>query len=1272
MQLKEISMKRIIGGVLTLMAVWLAPVAVAAQDAAAVTGVVSDASGAVIVGADVSLVNTATKAAYSSRTNSVGSYRIVNVTPGPGYQLTFKMAGFGQVIVNDVYMTVATTRTQNATLKPGAVSTEVEVSAASSEVTLDTTDATIGNNFDVKLLDELPVQVRDTPASLFTLQPGITTIPGNSGGSAVTGARTDQSYVSVDGLDVNDISTGQTFMIVANAPVDSVEEFRGTVAGENADAGSGGGGQFQLVTRSGTNRWRGNVNLYHRDTSTVANNWFNDNSHVHLAHYVRNQFGGNVGGPIKRDKLFFFFNFFDLRRATSSSVETTVPTLSYASGNIAYILATPTGGGPACTASSRLNTTPLCIGTISAAQIKALDPLNIGFSPTIQSFLSSRYPSSGPNDPTGGDGINTMGYRFNAPNPEYETNYVGRVDWNASAKLRFFAKLGINREDAVEFLQNLPNDPVLGNPFQDRSYNYVVGSTWTVSSSMVNSLYYGDTIEKFNFPANYAPTGTTVLTLGGLSTASFLGGPYNEQESQKRRLPIPMVRDDLSWQRGSHNLSLGGSFKFIKTQSQQVLDFNFLNLGLGTDLASLDATVRPTVANGYLTNPIRGGTTAPLRYDNAFSLALGHISSVSTNYNYTAAGKALPNGTGHIRHYRYFQTELYLGDTWKTTKQLTLTYGLHYSYDSVPYETQGLESVQNFTFDSYFANRVSQSAAGRSGDSTVPFISYNLGGNANKGPRLYNPDFTNLAPRVSFAYTPGSSSKTVLNGGFGIVFDRTMTNALNFVQDQSSFLFQNSVETDYGSPNARASLISDPRTGTNFSFPANTAPVITKPYTPYVSGGSPFGLGANTFNSIIDPTLKTPYSIQFDAGIQRQLPWNMVLKVSYAGRLGRRLLAQADASQILDFPDLTSSQKLSTAFGNMTTQVRAGANTANMPAQAWFENQLPSHAWVYFGYPSNYYPNNTSFLADNFEPLPSNGDFADFIQALAANGLIDSNIGMASQFSENTYYTNKGFSSYNGLLTTLSKNLSHGLSFNVNYTYSHSIDNTSLIANTLAASVAAGFVCDATKPRECRATSDFDETHVLNGDFTYQLPLGRGREFAAGIPRWMDELVGGWAVSGIPTWHSGLAFSALTSAFVAGYSNDAPAIFNGNHAAVKAHVAKQADGSVNLFSNPSLFTDPTTSTAIFRGPVGLQIGSRNNLRGPSAWGLDAGLAKRFALIGDRLTAQFRADAFNVFNHPTFAVPSGNDITSGNGLAFGQITSTTGTPRVVQLALRIEF
>ena len=542
--------------------------------------------------------------------------------------------------------------------------------------------------------------------------------------------------------------------------------------------------------------------------------------------------------------------------------------------------------------------------------------------------------------------------------------------------------------------------------------------------------------------------------------------------------------------------------KFIKTESQQINDFNFLTVGLGGETTNLNASLRPS--------NIRGGTTAPSLYDSAFTFALGRIGQVATNYNYTSAGTALPNGTGHTRRYRYYQTELYVGDTWKATKELTLTYGLRYQYYSVPYEVNGAESITNFSFDKYFAARVTQSAAGLSGDSAVPFITYSLGGKANNAAPLYQPDYKDFAPRLSFAYNPHWSSKTVFNGGVGIVYDRTVMNALNFLQDQSSYLFQNSAATSYGNASANVALATDPRVGTNFAFTnPNVAPTITKPFTPFVSGGSPYGLFDEEGNFSIDSNIKDPYSIQLDAGVQRSLPGNMVLKVSYVGRLGRRLLGFADTSQLIDFPDKTSGQMMSAAFAGMETQLRAGTPTTSVSAQPWFEHVIAPGTGSAYGY-----ANNTAFVADGFALYPFLGDMADTVWQLQEYGFLNSNVGLATQFGQNTTATNKGFSSYNGMLVTLDKNLSHGLKFDVNYTWSHSIDNASFIANSSpggAGGVGYGYICDVMHPRSCRGNSDFDETHVLNATFTYALPIGRGKTFSRRILRsgWMRQSADG-------------------------------------------------------------------------------------------------------------------------------------------------------------------
>jgi hypothetical protein len=197
--------------------------------------------------------------------------------------------------------------------------------------------------------------------------------------------------------------------------------------------------------------------------------------------------------------------------------------------------------------------------------------------------------------------------------------------------------------------------------------------------------------------------------------------------------------------------------------------------------------------------------------------------------------------------------------------------------------------------------------------------------------------------------------------------------------------------------------------------------------------------------------------------------------------------------------------------------------------------------------------------------------------------------------------------------------------------------------------------------------SDFDQKNIITGNALYDLPFGRGRAFGSTMPMWANQIVGGWSISAIPSWHSGIAFSTGSSAFVAGYANNAPAIRIGSWSNVAPHAHKTSDGSVSLFS------DQTKALNSFTGPIGFKIGQRNDLRGPNYVNFDLGVGKNFPIWGDNLRLKFRADAFNAFNHASFNLPSTalreNDITSGT---FGQITSTANAARVLQLALRLEF
>jgi hypothetical protein len=431
----------------------------------------------------------------------------------------------------------------------------------------------------------------------------------------------------------------------------------------------------------------------------------------------------------------------------------------------------------------------------------------------------------------------------------------------------------------------------------------------------------------------------------------------------------------------------------------------------------------------------------------------------------------------------------------------------------------------------------------------------------------------------------------------------------------------------------------------------------------------------------ISPKLRDPYSIALNFGVQQEFPGHLVMKLNYVGRLGRRLLADADANQVIDVPDYTggSTQSMAQAFAGMTKQLRQGVQVGGLNPQPWFEDVLaPYGAAIGFG-------NNTNLVAAMASELGPRGDISDMLQAIAYytyyqgfTGFLPTNIGIPSQFGTNAYLTNMGSSNYHGLLLTVDRNLAQGLQFEANYTWSHSIDNTSLSANNNSLFSNSGFICDVLRPRACRSNSDFDVRQELTSNFVYALPFGRGRQFFGTSPRWVDETIGGWSISGLPSYRTGLAVTPYSDAYLASFDNADPAIFTGNKADLKTKVnVDQSSQTVYAFAGGAAGAAKVLSE--FRGPLGLEYGQRNLVRGPGAFYFNAGLGKTFPIIEDKLNLKFRADAFNVLNHPVFGTQAMNIVTNASN--YGQISGTTtgigqsstnGGARVAQFSLRLEF
>ena len=1274
--------------------VWLMtfPVQLGAQDVASLTGVVTDTSGAVVAEVAVTLSDTKTNTAYETKTNSVGAYFFPKVLPGPGYKLSFTKDGFAAQTISNIYLGVDATHSQNAQLKIGSTKETVEVNGSGSQVSLDTTDTAVSTTLDMNTVHELPLAIRDNPLGLLVYSPGVTAAPSgddNTLGSrdgAVTGARSDQSNYTLDGMDTNDFGTGQAFAMTANAPIDSVQEMRTETANPLSAEGRGSGAQVQMVTKSGTNTWHGSAYEYNRTAATTANDFFNKRQTPVIPRppLTRNQFGASLGGPVKKDKLFFFFNYEGRRDARADQVQEIVPLDSLRAGNVGYI-----NNNPGCTFTSRVNTTPNCISAWAKSNT-SLDPEGRGPDPKLLAFINSRYPRA--NDLTLGDGVNTGGFRWNGPAHRASNDYVTRIDYNLTGRMKVFGRVSIYRNtqgDDVNFAapELFPGDPI-SNEIIDHSWAFVIGHTWTISSTKVNQFNFGETRSILNFPALFNPTGTTQYStlMPSASNIARLTPPFPGGSSQKRTVPIPVFKDDFNYVRGKHNFQVGGTFKPIKDSSTLVNDFNDVTIGLGNPLLDLEAV------GAAPPNILFPSGTADRTWSEAYAFALGRIASVGSTFNNAHNLTPLPQGTGHTRNYRYYETELYLQDTWRMRPDLSMTYGLRWQYYSVPYEVNGFQTIPNIDFASMYKIRAAAGATGISGDNAAPTVLYNFGGKANHSQGYYQPDWRDFAPRLSFAYNPSARNgflgrllgdrKTVIRAGAGIVFDHTILSAINFFNDQTSFVFGQSVPTLFLN-----GLNGDPRfsdVGGLRGLPTLNPPqAAAVPFTPYLSpAGSPTkfnGLIGNQNELAIDPNYRTPYSETVTFGIQRELPGNFLLEATYFGRFGHRLLSRSDAGQVVDFKDPASKQMLVDQFTKLSLESRNNQPIADSP---FFDNLMIPTIQANYGFPDCVSlgtfigvpsANCADFVNNVFSPLPFRGDMADTIEAIyagiGAGPMIPANVGLDPQFSSQLYFGNKSYSNYNALLTSLHKRFSHGLQFDVNYTYSHSIDNSSTIANNATGTNQTGgyggFLCDAIQLRSCRANSDFDMTHLVSADGLYDLPIGRGRWLGRNSSGWLNQIIGGWQVAFLNQWHTGYAFTTVTEAFPVSFNANSPAVFIGSRNDIRTSVHN--DPSTGVIQ---LFADPKAALNAFTGPIGLQGPTRNNLRGPRFSNTDLSLNKHFQLR-EHFGLEFRAEAYNAFNQVNFALPTNSVADINSSLPFGGITADAG-PRVMQFSLRLDF
>jgi len=983
----------------SLVATLLAAAGVRAQvGTTSLRGTVGDKSGAVVANAKVTLINAGQALTREMNTSNTGEYEFLALPPGT-YNLTVEMGGFRKFDNRNVQLLVNLPATLNVTLEVGVTSQTVEVSAQA--VTLNTTDATLGIAFDENQVKQLPMEGRNVP-DLLSLQAGVLYTGNRSDinqeidtrNGAVNGARSDQSNISLDGMPVND-SGGHAFKSVLPVTLDSVQEFRVTTTNYNADQGGSSGAQVALITKSGTNAFHGSAYEYHRNTYTSANDYFVKNAELQSGQpnvppkLIRNVFGGSLGGPLMKDRWYFFLNYEGARRAEETSELRTIPTDSLRDGVVFYqckdtktVLA-DCPGGTVTGLSGKPYTVPAPVtnsdGTHTAyfalapSQITGMDPLKLGPNPASVAYFNS-FPH--PNDNGVGDGFNYSGFRFSAPLSDIKNWYIAKMDYNITrdAKQRLSWSGSLANETNPEH-QYLPSSPT-GSLFNytngehtllDYSRGFVANYSAVVTNSLVNNFRYGYIRES---AGNGGDSNQTYIIMRGIS--------QGVTRSQAFQIPSHNFVDDVSWTRGKHTLQFGGLVSryrnprnsTLNSFSDGVTNASWLDVsGMLVKNSPFNPGLSPSGAAPCVpatsTTPATGCFPAGAKsfansYDFPMIALLGMVTEDDATYNYLKNGSVLSQGAPVTRRFAVDSYELYVQDSWKFRPNVTVTYGVRYSLSSPPWETNGLQvapcQLQGSTcteldLGNWFNQRGQNMLQGIPSNQD-PLVSFELAGPANGGkPGFYKWNKKDFGPRLALAWSPqphsgllrslfGEGNKTAIRAGAAIVYDRNGSGLLQTFDSAGSFGLSTGLSNPAGIETAAcAPRLTDMHTipTTDLGCPSN-AGVPQQILLPAPPGQFPqtfpnsLSNGGFAITWGLDNKIKTPYSYTFDLSVERQLPKGFMFDVAYVGRLSHWLWAQSDLAMPLDLVDKKSGLDYFKAITALAKIYRTGVSTDNFNA----------------------------------------------------------------------------------------------------------------------------------------------------------------------------------------------------------------------------------------------------------------------------------------------------------------------------------------------------
>jgi hypothetical protein len=1270
-----------------------------------VVGTVKDQSGAVVPKADVQLLNVGTNAGVSMVTNQAGEFGFPTLPPG-NYRVTVRMAGFRTSVHNDVAVEVEKSTTVLVTMEIGADKEVIEVTA-SAAAQLQTVDAQIGNVMSSESILKLPTLQRNA-TELMNIQPAVV-----AGGSNLTmrvsGAIDDQNTVTVDGIDITSNLVASSTSIPT--PDDSVEEFRVNVANPSATLMRGSGGQISLIGRRGSNDLHGALYEYFQNNDLNANTW--DANHAGLAKAIihDNRFGGRLGGPLQKNKTFYFFNYEGRRFVSSSQVTRTVPTATLRQG----ILQFPLSNGSV--EQINLKTSQIC-GTSSNL---ACDPRGLGLDPSVSAqFAEMPLPNL-----AGGDGYNTGSFFANLPTPTSTDFGVIRLDHVFNEKLTLNTSFTYWRTDSIVSgdLSILNGVATSAETTPQRTMVPTAQLTWQISPTLLNVARVGwvrDTSQSnatsptkaagiLNIPGTQTADGPVALTLGG-GTSAFLDDPI-DMDTQRARFQAQWQQDwqfddDVTKIWGKHQLQYGvqvNKLPFTHARADKVVG-SITSLVADLDQASyltIPAANMPVTCSTSITSNCLPSNQIT-NYSRYYATVLGLVDNVSVLEARNAQLQPQPFGTFLRDVTNQWATYFYVQDSWRVKPSLTLYYGLSYGWQSSPTEQNGLQTImtiastgQEVTGPEFLAQKEQAALSGQIYNPAFGFVPVGIA----KKP-VYNVDYKDFAPRVSLAWNPTAKTgffghllgdhKSVIRGGFAMVYDRGNTvqsveiPMLGIGFDQNLIIGApacNGTGAGGAGCNAGATVAANPglasfRVGTDGGLPLPTPTSATAPIVP--------APGAETLSFQVDPNMKVGRSYNIDFSFQRELPGGIILEAAYIGRMARNLPQAVNVNSVpYMFVDSASNQSFAQAYDAVANALRAGQAA---PTEPWFENQFPGLAKLQGTATATAYisgANKSSFVSGNVGSL-----FLNLDTYRSKLGLVPYDSDQAQVEFIRTYI---GYANYNAGTITLSKRMSHGLTINGNYTFSKALDDGLSNQNN------AGFYSNSFNPGVQYGPSSYDRRSVINAYYQYEIPMGNGHLLHGGTV--IDKILGGWYTSGIFSAWTGLPVKVSEGSQVGGggttvigateymvptgplpstglnhnVSNTTACTNNLNPSGTIAGstVGGATGTNMNLFSNPgAAYCDFNYVQLSSTG----RTGSGNPMYGLPFWNLDMRLGKTTS-IKDRWKLGFSADFFNVFNHENFSNPS---LSFASPASFGTITSTytppnrTNSARWIEMGLRLDF